>query len=116
LPRNLGQYEEEDVIVSLGKYGPYVRHNNAFYSLKKTDDPYEITLERAVELIEEKKNESKEVFSRTFENIPGLKILKGRYGPYISFESKNYRIPKTYDPETMTEEECKVVIEKKNKK
>ena len=116
LPRNLGEYENEEVIVSLGKYGPYVRHNKAFYSLKKTDDPYEITLDRAIELIEEKKNESKEVFSRTFENIPGLKILKGRYGPYISFESKNYRIPKTYDPETMTEEECKAVIEKKNKK
>jgi len=116
LPRSLGDYEDNEVVVSLGKYGPYVRNNSAFYSLKKEDDPYEITLERAIELIEEKKKIVKEAFSRTLEEIPGLKILKGRYGPYISFEKKNYRIPKTSDPETITAEECKLIIEKKNNK
>ena len=84
--------------------------------LKKTDDPYEITLERAIEIIVEKKESVKEAFSRTFEEIPNLKILKGRYGPYISFEKKNYRIPKAFDPETITAEECKSIIGKKNSK
>lgn len=116
LPRNLGIYEEDDLIVALGKYGPYVKNNGAFYALKKTDDPYEITLERCIELIVEKKNAKKEEFSRTFDEMPGLQILKGRYGPYISYEKKNYRITKGYDPETITIEDCKVIIEKKNKK
>ncbi|MDD2635221.1 MAG: topoisomerase C-terminal repeat-containing protein, partial [Bacteroidales bacterium] len=116
LPRTLGNYLDDEIVVSLGKYGPYVRNNKAFYSLKKTDDPYEITLERAIEIIEEKKKSVKEAFSRTFDEMPGLKVLKGRYGPYISFEKKNYRIPKNYDPETITLEECKTIIEKKNSK
>ncbi|MDD2385881.1 MAG: type I DNA topoisomerase [Bacteroidales bacterium] len=116
LPRTLGDYLDDEVVVALGKYGPYVRNNTAFYALKKTDDPYEITLERAIEIIVEKKESVKEAFSRTFEEIPNLKILKGRYGPYISFEKKNYRIPKAFDPETITAEECKSIIGKKNSK
>ena len=116
LPRNLGVYEEDDVMVALGKYGPYVKNNKAFYSLQKTDDPYEITLERAIELIVEKKANQKDAFSKTFDEIPGLRVLKGRYGPYISFEKKNYRIPKTIDPELITIEECKTIIAKKKSK
>lgn len=113
LPRDLGEYEGDQVIVAVGKYGPYVKNNKAFYALKKTDDPYKITLERAIELIVEKKNNAKEAFQRTFDEMPGLKILKGRYGPYISFEKKNYRIPKSLDPETITLDDCKSIIEKK---
>ncbi len=113
LPRTLGEYEEDQVIVALGKYGPYVKNNGAFYALQKTDDPYTVSLERALEIIEEKKKNVKEAFSRSFDEMPGLKVLKGRYGPYISYEKKNYRIPKSLDPELITLDECKNIIEKK---
>ncbi len=116
LPRNIGRYGEDDVIVSLGKFGPYIRNNSAFFSLKKEDDPYTIELERAIELILEKQLKQKDSFSRTFDEIPGLQILKGRYGPYIAFEKKNYRIPKNLDPETLTIDECKEIINKKDTK
>lgn len=116
LPRNIGTYEEDDVIISLGKFGPYIKNNGSFFSLKKQDDPYTINIERAIEIIEEKKSQQKESFSRTFDEIPGLQILKGKYGPYISFEKKNYRIPKTFDPITMTVEDCKTIISKKETK
>ncbi|MDD3860028.1 MAG: type I DNA topoisomerase [Bacteroidales bacterium] len=114
LPRNIGTYENDDLIISLGKYGPYIKNNGAFFSLTKKDDPYTININRAIEIIEEKKSKGSEVFNRTFDEFPGLRIMKGKYGPYISFENKNYRIPKTYDPETMTLEECKQIISKKN--
>ena len=114
LPRNIGKYENDDVIIAIGKYGPYIKNNGTFYSLKKQDDPYTIILDRAIEIIEEKKSGVKESFSRTFEELPGLQVLKGRYGPYIAYEKKNYRIPKDLDPETITIEEIKDVINKKN--
>ncbi len=113
LPRDLGEYEGDQLIVALGKFGPYVKNNGAFYALKKTDDPYKIEFDRAIEIIEEKKKSIKEAFQRTFDEMPGLRVLKGRYGPYISYEKKNYRIPKSFDPETITLEECKGIIEKK---
>lgn len=115
LPRNIGQYEEDDVIIAIGKYGPYVKNNKAFYSLSKQDDPYTVDLNRAIEIIEEKKSKS-EKFSRTFDEIPGLQILKGKYGPYISYENKNYRIPKEYDPEIINAEQCKEIVANKAKK
>ncbi len=113
LPRELGDYEGDKLIVALGKYGPYIKNNGLFYALKKTDDPYEIEKSRAIEIILEKKKNAKEIFQRTFDEMPGLKVLKGRYGPYISYEKKNYRIPKIFDPETITLEECKVILDKK---
>lgn len=120
LPRVIGTYKDDDVLVSIGKYGPYILNNKKFTALKKTDDPYTININRAIELIEEKENRTANKFKREFEEEPGLQVLKGRYGPYISFESKNYRIPAKYDPETITIEECKEIIEKsaksKNKK
>jgi DNA topoisomerase I len=116
LPRDIGTYEEDSVIISLGKFGPYIKNNGSFFSLKKQDDPYTINIDRAIEIILEKKTQQKESFSRTFDEIPGLQILKGKYGPYISFEKKNYRIPKTFDPLTMTVEDCKTIISKKEPK
>jgi DNA topoisomerase-1 len=109
-PRTLGTYENDDVIVAIGKYGPYIKHKNNFYSIKKPDDPNTITLERAIEIIENKSSNEKNKFSREFVELPGLKILKGRFGPYISYQGKNYKIPKTYDPETMEVEDCKKII------
>jgi DNA topoisomerase-1 len=113
LPRNLGDFEGKEVSVAIGRFGPYVKHDNKFVSLKKgVDDPLEVSLERAVELIVEKREADKKKVIKTFEEKEGLQILNGRYGPYISFEKKNYRIPKTVKPEELTLEKCMEIIEK----
>ncbi|MBO7571463.1 MAG: type I DNA topoisomerase [Bacteroidales bacterium] len=111
LPREIGEYEGDTVTVALGKFGPYVRNNGKFYSLAKTDDPYSITIERAIELIEEKKEKMKNALCRTFDEMPDMQILKGKFGPYISYQKKNYKIPKNISPEEITLEQCKSIIE-----
>ncbi len=115
LPRTLGEYEGDEVSVGVGKFGPYVRFGSKFVSLAKTDDPYTITLERAVELIGQKKAQDKASKTpiKTFDEAPEMVILTGMYGPYIHFEGKNYRIPKTKDPLAMTLEECRAIVNKK---
>lgn len=119
LPRNLGQYEGEDVIVSIGRFGPYVRHNSLFASLKKNvDDPYTIELDRAIELIEEKKERERNRIIKTYKSEPDLQILRGRWGPYIAYKKKNYRIPKKIEknPEDLTIKDCKAIIKEKDEK
>ena len=112
LPRMIGQFEEEEVVIGVGKYGPYVRHSSKFFSLSKTDDPYTISLERATEIILAKRSEQESRNIKQFDEEPELLVLKGRYGPYISFKKKNYRIPKSRKPEELTLEECREIIEK----
>jgi DNA topoisomerase-1 len=112
LPRELGKFEGEDAVIGVGKYGPYVRHKGKFYSLGKEDDPYSIGLERATEIIAEKRAMEQNRNIRQFEEEPDLQILKGRYGPYISFRKKNYRIPKNRKPEELSLEDCREIIEK----
>lgn len=110
LPRTLGDYEEKTVVVAIGRFGPYVRHDSKFVSLKKdVDDPYTVTLDRAVELIEEKRKKDSEKVIKVFEK-EGIEILNGRFGPYITFDGNNYKIPKTVDPKTLTVEDCKKLI------
>jgi DNA topoisomerase-1 len=110
LPRTIGEYEDNDLVIGVGRYGPYVKHKNKFYSLKEgTDDPLEIGSDRAIELIEEKRDADKKKVINTFGEIL---VLHGRYGPYITFEKKNYKIPRKTDPATLTEEDCKNIIEK----
>ena len=116
LPRTIGKYENEDMVVAIGRFGPYVRHNGKFYALGKTDDPITITPERAVEIIEAKRKADKEKTIKEFKEDPGLKILNGRYGAYITKDKKNYRIPKSKDPKELTLEECLEIIEKAPKK
>ena len=117
LPRTIGNYEENEVVIGIGRFGPYVRHNSKFYSLKKDiDDPLTIELDRAIELIEDKRLQDKNKLIKKFEEMPGLEILNGRYGPYIAFEKKNYKIPKTKKPEELSLDECKEIIEKAPKK
>ena len=116
LPRNIGQFEEEELVIGVGKYGPYVRHKSKFYSLAKTDDPYTIRMERAIEIILEKRTQENNRNIKQFEEEPGLLILNGRYGPYISFQKKNYRIPKGKKPEELNLEECREIISKADKK
>ncbi|HKK60988.1 MAG TPA: type I DNA topoisomerase [Bacteroidales bacterium] len=112
LPRIIGVYEDKDVQVAIGRYGPYVRHDNKFISLQKNDDPYTITLDRAIELINAKREQDKNKIIKEFDSEPGLQVLNGRYGPYISFQKKNYKIPKSKTPEELTLEQCKEIIEK----
>jgi DNA topoisomerase-1 len=112
LPRSIGQFENEELVIGVGKYGPYVRHKSKFYSLSKTDDPYSIEQKRAIEIITEKRTQEENRNIKQFDEEPGLLILNGRYGPYISFNKKNYRIPKSRKPEELTLKECREIIEK----
>jgi DNA topoisomerase-1 len=116
LPRTIGKFEEEDMVVAIGRFGPYVRHNSKFYALGKTDDPITVTAERAIEIIEAKRKADKEKTIKEFKEDPSLKVLNGRYGAYITKDKKNYRIPKSKDPKELTLEECLEIIEKAPKK
>lgn len=110
LPRVAGTYEGEEMTAGIGRFGPYIRHKNKFYSLKKgVDDPLEINEQRAIELIEEKREGDR---NKTIKSFGDILVLNGRYGPYISFLKSNYKIPKGTDPATLTEEDCKKIIEK----
>lgn len=113
LPRDLGEFENSKVSVGVGRFGPYVRHNNAFYSMKKgVDDPMTISLERAETIIKEKREADIKRVIREFPEEPRIKVLNGRFGPYISFEKKNFKIPKHTDPASMTLEDCRNLIAK----
>ncbi len=94
LPRELGEFEGMKVSVGKGRFGPYVLHNKKYVSLPKGDDPMTITLETAVALIEKKRQEEKQRHIKTFDQDSKLELLNGRYGPYIAYDGKNYRIEK----------------------
>jgi DNA topoisomerase-1 len=109
LPRHVGKYEEEEIVASVGRFGPYIRHGNVFISLRKDDDPYTVELDRAIELIEEKRKKAREKVIRIFEK-ENIQILNGRFGPYLAHAGANYRISKGTDPSALTIEECKKII------
>jgi len=113
LPRSLGIHEGEEMIVGVGKFGPYIRYKNKFFSLKKgADDPYSITADRAFEIIREKnENEQK----KTIKDFGDILVLNGKYGPYLTRDKQNYRLPKGSDAEKLTREDCIRIIEKSNK-
>lgn len=111
LPRELGEFREKEVVVGVGRFGPYIRHNNKFVSLPKDVDPLEIQLDEAVELIKEKEKKDKEKIIKVFEEEPDMQVLNGRYGPYIKHQKSNYKIPKNTDPKELTLEDCKKIIE-----
>jgi DNA topoisomerase-1 len=121
LPRTIGTFEGKEITAGIGKYGPYVRHNNKFYSLKDgLDDLFAVELERAVAIINEKREQEKKKVIKQYSEDDKLKILNGRWGPYISYGSENFRIPKGTHPEELTHEQCMKIIresrEKKSKK
>jgi DNA topoisomerase I len=112
LPRSLGEYEEQEITVSVGRFGPYLKHNNAFYSLKKEDDPLTITHDRAIQLIEDKRKADREKVIKVFEENPEIKVLNGRWGPYVAAGKKNVKIPKGKDPKELTLKECEELVSK----
>ena len=117
LPRTVGEFEEKEVVIGIGRFGPYVRHDGKFVSLGKTDDPYTIELDRAVSLIRDKREKDAKAKEpiRTYPEDDGLQVLNGRYGPYIAWQGKNYRIPKGYVPAELTLEQCREIIAKSKK-
>jgi DNA topoisomerase-1 len=111
LPRNIGNFEGTDVIVGIGKFGPYIKHQNKFYSMKKNvDDPHSITLERAIELIELRRQTEKNKIIRSFEEDSELKILSGRFGPYIFYKQSNYKIPSKSDYNLLSYNDCLKIV------
>ena len=110
LPRDLGKTADgEEIVVNIGRFGPYVRYGNKFVSLKKEDDPYTVGLERALELIEEKKKADAAKQIKVFED-EGITILNGRYGPYVTDGKKNAKIPKDREPASLTLEESQTLL------
>lgn len=113
LPRSLGNHEGTEIVVGVGRFGPFVRFNGKFFSLKKgVDDPHTITMERALEVINEKNESDKKKVMKDFGDIM---LLNGRYGPYLSKDKQNYRLPKGTDTEKLTREECVRIIESSDK-
>jgi len=113
LPRNLGDFEEKPVSVAIGRFGPYIKHDSKFISLEKdVDDPYSIDLERAIILIESKREKDLNAIIKVFEQDPEVKLLNGRWGPYIAFKKNNYKIPKGTDATKLSFEDCVKLIEK----
>jgi DNA topoisomerase-1 len=110
LPRTVGTYENAELVIGIGRFGAYVRHNSKFYSLKKEDDPLTITEERAIEIIEDKRLQEKNRIIKEFSEEPELQICNGRYGPYIAYQGANYKIPKDREPKELTLEDTLELI------
>ncbi len=107
LPRTVGEYDGKTVVAAIGRFGPFIRHDGKFVSIPKTLDPNTITLEEAIQLIQEKRLKDEQRFIKKFEEEPELEILNGRFGPYIAYKGSNYKIPKTgYTPTEMTLDDC----------
>lgn len=111
LPKKVGIYEDKEMTVAIGKFGPYIRHNSAFYSLPKEIDPLDVTEAQAIEIIDTKRKRDAERLIKTFNEDPDVKVLNGRWGPYIEFGKLNVKIPKDKDPQTLTYEDCKALAD-----
>ena len=110
LPRTLGEWEGDSVIVGVGRFGPFVRNNNKFVSIPKHIAPLEITLEQAIALIVEKQTNEANRVIKSFEQDPDMQVLNGRFGAYICYKKQNYKIPRKMDAATLTLEECREII------
>ena len=110
-PRIIGEFENKDVQVAIGRFGPYVRHDGKFVSIPKDIEPAELSIDQAVELIKAKREKDANKTIKTFAEEPDTQVLNGRYGPYIAYAGKNYKLPKTVtDPAALTLEQVKEII------
>ena len=112
LPRTVGQFEGSDVVIGAGRFGPYILHNKKYTSLPKTEDPMIVTLDTAIKLIEEKRQQEAQRHIKQFDEDAKLEILNGRYGPYIAYDGKNYRIPKAQHDKAaqLSYEQCMEIV------
>ena len=110
-PRILGEFEGKEITVAVGRFGPYIRHDNKFYSLAKTDNPALVEYDRAVEIINEKRQKDLNNIILTFDQDPDMRVLNGRFGPYITYKKNNYKIPKGTEPSSLTYEACLAIME-----
>ncbi|GIK59798.1 MAG: type I DNA topoisomerase [Ignavibacteriota bacterium] len=106
LPRLVGKYNDQEVIAAIGRFGPYVRFDGKFYSIKAQYDPHDIEIDEAIEVIEAKKKADAEKTIKIFEENPEFQILKGRWGPYLKAGKENVKIPKDREPASLTYDEC----------
>lgn len=109
LPRQVGEFEGKEMVIGVGKFGPYVRHDGKFVSLRKEMDPLAVTTEEAIELILEKRTKEANRIIHDFQ-ASGIQVLNGMYGPYIAKDKKNYKIPKGTDAHALSEDECLQII------
>ena len=118
LPRTLGEFEGTEVSVGAGRFGPYILHDKKYVSIPAGKDPLSITLDEAVTLIQEKRKAEEERHLKTFTEEPELEILNGRYGPYLAYKGKNYRLPKNLAEEArdLSLDECLEVIKEQDEK
>ncbi len=117
LPRTVGVFEGADVVIGAGRFGPYVLHQKKYTSLPKGVNPMTVTLDEAINLIEEKRRQESQKHLKTFAEDPDLEVLNGRYGPYIVYAGKNYRIAKALHSRAaeLTYEECMSIVKKNEK-
>lgn len=118
LPRNIGEYEGSSVVIGTGRFGPYIQHNKKYVSLPKSEDPLSVTLETAIKLIEEKRQQELERHIKKFDEDKKLEIMNGRFGPYLVYDGKNYRLPKNMHAKAaeLSYQQCMDVIEGSKKK
>lgn len=112
LPRTLGQFEGSDVVIGAGRFGPYVLHDKKYTSMPKGEDPLTITLDAAINLIQKKRLQEAQRHLKTFEEDAKMEVMNGRYGPYVAYDGKNYRMPKAlYDKASeLTYEQCLDIV------
>ncbi len=115
LPRVAGMFEDKEMKVAIGRFGPYIVHNSKFVSLKKEDDPMTVTADRCIELIEAKRQADIDKYIKTFPENPAVQVLKGRFGPYLVIDGANFKLPKDIEPTTLSLDDClKIAADPKN--
>lgn len=111
LPRTLGDFEEKTVVVGIGRFGPYIRHDGKYVSLPKEYTPQGVSLEEAIELIKQKREAESQRLIKKFDEDADLELLNGRYGPYIAYKKKNYKLPRGSEPASLSFADCMKIIE-----
>ena len=115
LPRTLGDFEGKTVVVGIGRFGPYIRHDGKYVSLPKEFTPQGVSLEDAIMLIQQKREQESQRLIKKFDEDDELELLNGRFGPYIAYKKKNYKLPKGSEPASLTFTDCMKIVEDADK-
>jgi DNA topoisomerase-1 len=110
LPRTVGEWDGKPIMAAIGRFGPYLKHDNAFTPIPKTHDPYHITLDEAIQLIRDKQTRDANKLIKVFPEDPNLQVLNGRFGPYLSLDKTNYKIPKGTNPAELSFDEAMKIV------